>query len=100
MEHYQRRKTLLLILGVCIAISVVFTETMIAAGHEHDCIGEGCPVCMQIETAQAFLKTLKLAGVGLVLVVCLVFSGQSHRMSAESILCLFSPVTLKVRFNS
>ncbi|MDR2729863.1 MAG: hypothetical protein LBB81_03075 [Treponema sp.] len=100
MEHYQKRKALLLILAACIAISVVFTEAVIAAVYDHGCTGEGCPVCMQIETAQSFLKAIKLAGISLVLAVCLVFSGQSHRKSAESIPCLFSPVVLKDRFNS
>jgi hypothetical protein len=98
MELYSKRKILLLIPAVCIAFSVVFVETMTAA--EHDCTGEGCPVCLQIEAAQYFLKTLKLAGIGLFLAVCLVFSVQIHKKYAFSTPYSLSPVLLKDRFNS
>jgi hypothetical protein len=100
MELHPKRKLLFLILAVCIACSVVFTETLIAAGQNHDCTGEGCPVCLQIEAAGCFLKTLKLAGIGLFLAVCSLFSVQFHKKYACFSSYFLSPITLKVRFNS
>jgi len=100
MEPRSKMKIPLLILTACVAFSVVFAEILIADAHDHDCIGEGCPVCMRIEAAECFLKTLKLAGTGLLLAVCLAFTVQFHKKPAEFAACPLSPVSLKVRFNS
>jgi hypothetical protein len=99
MEFCLNKKNLLLIPAACIAFSVVFTETLISAEHDHDCTGEGCPVCLQIEAAKCFLKNLKLAVIGLFFLFCLLFSVKINIKPAYFIPSL-SPVTLKVRFNS
>jgi ABC-type spermidine/putrescine transport system permease subunit I len=99
MKLRSKSKILLFLLAVCFVFSVFFAETMIAAEYNHDCTGEGCRVCLQIEVAQYFLKTLKFAGIGLFLAVCLAFSVQIPKKPAHFTPFL-SPVTLKVRFNS
>ena len=63
MEICQKRGILLLVPAVCIGFSTFFSETTIYSGHDHDCIGEGCPICLQIEAANNFLNTLKLASI-------------------------------------
>jgi len=95
MELCPKLKPLFLIPAVCIA----FSEDLNAAEHDHDCIGEGCPVCFQIEAAKCFLKNLRLALIGLFLTVCLALSVQINRKIVYFIPFL-SPVALKVRFNS
>jgi hypothetical protein len=99
MELCLNKKNLLLIPAACIAFSVVFTETLIAAEHDHDCTGEGCSVCLQIETAKCFLKNLKLTVISLFFSICLLFSVQI-RIKYVFFIPLLSPVALKVRFNS
>jgi hypothetical protein len=99
MELCLHKKSMLLIPAACIAFSVVFTETLISAEHDHDCTGEGCPVCLQIEAAKCFLKNLKLAVIGLLFSICLLFSVQV-RIKPACFIPLLSPVALKVRFNS
>jgi len=99
MEPRSKRKMLLLILAVCVAFSVICAETLTAAEHDHDCIGEGCPVCLRIEAAECFLKTLKVAGICLSLAACSVFTAQFHKKPAE-LAAYPSPVLLKVRFNT
>jgi len=100
MDIYPKWKIMFLILAACIAVSVVFTEPLIAAGHDHDCMGEDCPICLQIEAAECFLKTLKLAEISLFLTACSLLFVQFHKKYACLIFCFLSPVTLKVRFNS
>lgn len=99
MELRLNRKTLLLIPAVCIAFSFVFAEDLTCAEYTHDCTGEGCPVCLQIEAAKCFLKDLSLAVIGLFFSICLVLSVLINRKTAYFIPFL-SPVALKVRFNS
>jgi len=99
MELCPNKKTMLLIPAVCIVFSVVFNENLTAAEHDHECTGEGCPVCLQIEAAKCLIKNLRLALIGLFLAVRLALSVQLNKSPAFFIPFL-SPVALKVRFNS
>jgi len=99
MEPSQKRKMLLLVPAVCMGFSVFYSETLIHSCHDHDCIGEGCPVCMQIEAADNFLNTMKLAGICLFLAACFVFIAYSLRKYIVFQPCLLSLLGLKVRFN-
>ena len=100
MESRPKRKILLLVLSVCIVFSAVFAETVMAESHEHDCIGEGCPVCLQIEAANNFLKALKLAICFIYVAVLLAGTVKIPLIYSQFIPCPLSPVSLKVRFNS
>jgi hypothetical protein len=98
MELRLKRKVLFLVLAICMVFSVVFAELVIADDLDHDCAGEGCPFCLQIETFNNFLKSLKLAA----MTVFLSFSFLHCSLLPThcSLLTTHSPVALKVRFNS
>ena len=100
MQLCPKRKILLLVLAACITFSVVFTENLAAGEIDHDCTGENCPVCLNIETAKGFLNTLKSAGSFSSLTSHLVFTAKTPENSAECNIYPHSPIALKVRFNS
>jgi hypothetical protein len=100
MELRHQRKVLFFALAACVIFSVVFSETVIAGEHDHDCIGEGCPFCLLIETANNLLKSLKLAGLLCFLTACTVFAALAFQKYAKISPCVFSPVALKIRFNT
>ncbi len=96
----QKREMLFLVPALFIGFSAFFSETTICSDHDHDCIGEGCPICLQIETADNFLNTLKLAGIYFFLAACFVFFAFSPKRHAGFNIYFLSLVGLKVRFNS
>ena len=53
------------IIAVLLAVTVLFvmlcSALFIAAEANHDCVGEGCPVCFQINACRSALKNLSLA---------------------------------------
>jgi hypothetical protein len=100
MKLRPQREILFLALAVCMIFSFVFSEVLIAEEHDHDCIGEGCPSCLLIEIANNFLKSLKLGGLAVFLAVSPALVVLSFQKYTEIIHCGFSPVTLKVRFNT
>jgi hypothetical protein len=100
MKLCQKRKMLLLVPVVCMGFSVFFSETTIYSNHDHDCIGEGCPVCLQIENAVNFLNTMKLAGICFLLLAYFVFFAYFPKNSAGVNIYFLSLIGLKVRFNS
>ena len=100
MEPCHKKRLLFIALAICIVFSVFFTENLAAGEHDHDCIGEGCPVCLQIEIANNFLKTLKTAGLVMFLTVLLMSPAQTLHKLSEIAPLSYSPIMLKVRFNS
>jgi len=100
MVSNLKRKTIFLILAVCIAFSVVFTINQTAAILDHPHTEHDCPQCRQIEAAKYFIKIIKLAIIGLFFSILLAFPCQIHKKYAEPAAYILSPVTLKVRFNS
>jgi hypothetical protein len=51
-----RRAGIGFILCVCFAAAVLVSENSIAACVNHDCCGEGCPVCLMIREAENFSR--------------------------------------------
>jgi len=100
MELRSKGKMLFLAMAVCITLSVVFSGTFAATILGHECIGDGCPYCQQITMAKIFLSTLKLAGVTFFAALCLIFLTHISPKYTDFPSCPFSPITLKVRFNT
>jgi len=100
MVSNQKRKTLFLVLAVCIAFSVVFTVTQTAAILDHECTEHDCRQCRQIEAAKYFIKIIRLAIIGLFFAVFLTLPNQINKKYTVTAAYILSPVTLKVRFNS
>jgi hypothetical protein len=98
MELRPKRKVLFLALAACMVFSIVFAELVINGDIDHDCKGEGCPFCLTIETAHNFLKNIKLAAMAVFL--AFLFLHCSLLPARCSLFTTYSPVILKVRFNS
>lgn len=56
MTKKNRRAALLL--SVAVVFVVLSSVLYIAHEANHDCIGEGCPICAQIEICEHILKAL------------------------------------------
>jgi len=100
MELYRNRKILFLVIAVFIVFSVISAETLIASEHDHDCTGEGCPVCLQIEIVKCFLRTFNLIVFFSFLAAFHEFFAAVYRVFNGFFHYIFSLVTLKVRFNT
>jgi len=112
MKLQTKSKNLLLAMAVCIAFSVILTGTLTVSYLDHDCIGgkihpigssantePDCPICQKIESAEIFLKILKLTSIVLFFTNCFAFIIQTPNVNTLHDAYLLSPVALKVRFN-
>jgi len=100
MEQIPKKKILLLVLMACIVFSIALAEVLIAAEIEHNCIGPGCQICLKIEVARNLLRNLKLASIGLCLIVPLFHIIRDIPKYSETHSYHHSLVVLKIRFNS
>lgn len=57
----KRKRIIVIILTVLFLLSLIFTSLYVYANAEHECIGEGCPVCAEIQSCEDFLKSAAAA---------------------------------------
>lgn len=57
----KRRRIIAILLSILFVLSVIFTLSFIAAEADHECIGDECPICAEIQSCEDFLKTVSVA---------------------------------------
>jgi hypothetical protein len=95
----DHHKFLNLSLCVCFFLVSLFSESFIISHAVHDCCGEGCPVCVQIQEMENFFRQLRSlpsqllfsAAAILIVVIILKLAGPNFIPA--------SSVTLKVKLN-
>jgi hypothetical protein len=61
MNGWQTGRRTALILCVSFMALSFFSEAFILDHTDHDCCGDGCPVCLQIQWAQDFSRQFRYA---------------------------------------
>ena len=57
----KKKRIAALVLAVIVLFVMLYSALFIAAEADHDCVGENCPICYQINVCQNALKNLSLA---------------------------------------
>lgn len=97
--YTKKHRALAFLACATILIVTLFSVLFIVREADHDCIGEGCPICVCIRNAE---HTLKQLGMG--------FAGTTGWMPAAALLSLTvfcvlravpceTPISQKVRLN-
>jgi hypothetical protein len=91
MFSFPQKRLFLIVL----ALIILFTGILAFTHLDHDCDGEDCPVCLQMEIAKTALKCFVLAA------AAVLFAGFAVNTRRVSIVCAFSghasPITLNVK---
>jgi hypothetical protein len=85
----------------CLALLAVFAEIFIFTHLIHDCTGEDCAICEQIEIAQRVLE--KLGRIAAAVFLAFTIADYTKLLVKPSVAFLFqpsTPVSLKIRINS
>lgn len=95
MNKHSRLISVLMTILLCISLlgSVLF----IAEHTQHDCIGEGCSVCMVLEQCDARVRVLGTTVSALLMLLCVMFTTVSLSVSAVCTVSSHTPITLKVK---
>lgn len=78
-------------LALLVAFLMLFSVVYIALEADHDCCGEGCAVCAQIQACEDLLRNLMTASVLAAALWCLY---ALNRVSADADRFVFQPHTL------
>lgn len=96
----KQTRFLTIFLAVLMAFVMLSSITYIAVEAGHDCTGQDCVVCHQINACQNILKNLGLVtAVAAVAVALIYISHQAVLPDAETI-CINTLVALKVKLSN
>ena len=97
----KSKKILALLTAVMVAVLLLLSGFFIITHTEHDCIGEDCPVCAQLETCENGMRLLtQAAGMGAVLAFAYIVTERIILLYLAGLdLCPVSLVSLKIRLN-
>ena len=92
----KTKRIIAVILVVTLVLTIVFAEAFIVAEAEHDCVGEGCPICEKIAVFQAVIGAYAVALLLITAVKMQLFiSGFKHLLYLR-IICN-NPIKLRVK---
>ncbi len=92
--------TVAIIAGILLLSVSLFSAFYVTSEANHDCCGEGCPICAHIDQCTSILRS---AGDGsAILGAVLLLTAISFTAAAVliSVFCSSSPITFKVRLNN
>ena len=98
MIGYKRIATILMIAVMCMTLA--FATYYVVYEYEHECVGEACPVCIQIDTFEAVVKTFDAAPAIMTIITAIFFFAV---LSVQHILTSDlrpTPVSLKVKLSN
>jgi hypothetical protein len=98
-EHGRRksqRRLNVIVLASALALAAICAEAFIADSLDHDCCGEGCPVCAQIDAARRLLDGLARVGAALTALLFAAAAKTRVRRFAP-VFCALTPVCLKTK---
>jgi hypothetical protein len=82
-----------------LSLAVICAGVYIIEEQDHDCCGEGCSVCQQIEIAQRLIEALGRLCVSLLLAAFLAGLASRVRLFTRPCAAPATLVALKIKFN-
>jgi hypothetical protein len=93
----KKRAPLILLTAIILCGAVIFSGYFIISEIDHDCCGEDCPVCLQIEIAHRALEAFVRACPAFLLAVVIV---QVTTRPHSSIFFPATLITLKIKLSA
>ena len=89
-----------MLFAVALVFVMLYSALFIAAKADHECVGENCLICQQLQACQTALKTLSLAVSAVVFAAALAYAlGKCLAACADAVPST-SLVALKVKLSN
>lgn len=93
----MKKNSSVLLICVLLCAAILFAFASIAMIADHDCIGEECHVCVELQQAKSLLKDMASAVALLAFAICLP-TGIAYALgNADHIFDFDTPITLRVK---
>lgn len=91
------RKVISVFAAVLIVTTMFFSILFVSSNADHDCTGENCPICEQMQVAENILTKLSLAIISTVIAIYLCVQAQEVVAEFSDVITYLSPIRLKVK---
>ena len=94
------KRILAMLMAVAVFAVMLSSALFLAEGADHDCIGDGCQICFQMNVCRGILKSLSLAlhvAVAALAVACILCGSICPRGESSDHVTL---ITLKVKLSN
>jgi len=82
---------------VWLVLAVIFAGIFVIENHDHDCTGEGCHICLEIQIAQRLIEAFIRLGVSMAVIGFILCVGPIIKPAL--LFWIKIPIELKVKFN-
>ena len=86
-----------LLLAATVLLVMLYSALFIAAEADHDCVGENCPICYQINVCQNALKNLSLAVCAVAFAAAFTYTLCRSISACADVIPSYTLISLKVK---
>ncbi|MDD3240793.1 MAG: hypothetical protein PHW47_12090 [Lachnospira sp.] len=95
-NHNNKRRIFATMTAVMLAVVLFFSYAYLLENAHHDCTGENCPICLEMEAAQQIISGFKVLPVLPLVIAVLCVLSHICRVMKECDLTKNTLITLKV----
>ena len=95
----KKTRTVRRVLALFLLVALLLSVAYIVVAAEHDCVGENCATCRQVEQCEHFLRLLLCTSVAVGGTAGVFRLALLRRRHDEGYAEVFSPVTYKVKLS-
>ena len=95
----KRNRFLTTLLTIAVAFVMLTSVAYIAKESHHDCVGDNCAICHQLQACENLLKSIGLAGAAAVFAAAVRYALCSVIPSCAEVVRTFTLVSLKVKLS-
>lgn len=93
----KTRNVMILMMIVIVFFGMLYSVFFLANNAHHDCTGENCPICEQLQVAENIVNKLSTAVISIGAAIFLCVSTQAVSSKYRYIFVEDSPIRLKVK---
>lgn len=83
-KNRKHKKTLAVLLVAFMLIGILSSHKFIIDNAHHDCTGENCPICLQIEAAVSLIRSIKYVPIlSFLMAALIVFTKREDRVEKQ-----------------
>ena len=96
-----RIRRLALMILICVIAVFLTAQIIFVTNANHTCVGDGCPICKLIHSAELLLKQFEKSVIFISVIQTVLFvMAMAMMMIGLTRDCIFTPITVKVRLNN
>lgn len=93
----EKQKKITVLLGLLLVVCMICSMIYVNEQREHECAGQGCPICLQVHIAKDLRNSIKGAVLGTLFIYPMYLIVISKKGFIEIRRYRLSPITLKVK---